>query len=193
MFLGVVVATGMAASPLIIRALTAAEPAGDVRNDKNNLGALFMVVFIPQVLCYGLAVVSSAVLAARHRFVAAATAPAVNNVVAIVAYVVFWQMRGGKPPSLDLSAAEFGVLAGGTTLAVFAFASIPVWIAVRSGGLGRPRLDRSVAGASGLHRAGTWAIVQVAGTLVVTIGAVILGNGTENGTGVFLWAQTFRW
>lgn len=193
MFLGVVVATGMAASPLIIRALTAAEPAGDVRNDKNNLGALFMVVFIPQVLCYGLAVVSSAVLAARHRFVAAATAPAVNNVVAIVAYVVFWQMRGGKPPSLDLSAAEFGVLAGGTTLAVFAFASIPVWIAVRSGGLGRPRLDRSVAGASGLHRAGTWAIVQVAGTLVVTIGAVILGNGTENGTGVFLWAQNFLW
>lgn len=193
MFLGVVVAAGMAASPLIIRALTAAEPSASVRSDKNSLGMVFMLVFIPQVLCYGMAVVSSAVLAARHRFVAAATAPAVNNLVAIAAYVVFWRMRNGRPPSLHLSAGEFGVLAGGTTFAVFAFAAIPVWLAIRSRDLGRPRFDRTVAGQSGLHRAGTWAIIQVAGMLVVTIGAVIIGNGTENGVGVFLWAQNFLW
>lgn len=193
MFLGVVVAAGMAASPLLIRALTAAEPSASIRSDKNSLGTVFMLVFIPQVLCYGMAVVSSAVLAARHRFVAAATAPAVNNLVAIGAYVVFWKMRNGRPPSLHLGAGEFAVLAGGTTFAVFAFASIPVWIAVRSRDMGAPRFDRSLAGEAGLHRAGSWAVVQVAGTLVVTIGAVVLGNGTENGVGVFLWAQNFLW
>jgi len=193
MFLGVVVTAGMVASPLIIRALMAAEPNGTVRGDKNSLGTVFMLIFIPQVLCYGMAVVATAVLAARHRFVAAATAPAVNNLVAILAYWVFWAMRDGRPPSLSLSGGELGVLAGGTTLAVLAFTSIPVWMALRTGDLGRPRLDRSVAGAAGLHRAGTWAIVQVAGTLVVTIGAVILGNGSENGVGAFLWAQNFLW
>lgn len=193
MFLGVVTAAGMAATPLIIRALTAAEPNGGVRSDMNSLGTVFMLIFIPQVMCYGMAVVATAVLAARHRFVAAATAPAINNVVVIAAYWVFWVMRDGKPPSLSLGAGELAVLAGGTTLAVLAFTSVPVWMALRSGEVGRPRLARSVAGASGLHRAGTWAIIQVAGTLVITIGAVVIGNGSENGVGAFLWAQNFLW
>lgn len=193
MLLGIVVVAGMAASPLIIRALTAAEPDGALREDKVALGTGFMLVFIPQVLCYGMAVVASAALAARHRFVAAAAAPALNNVVAIGAYVVFWVLRDGRPPTLDLRAGEFAVLAGGTTLAVIAFASIPVWLAMRAHIMGPPRRSRGEARASGLHRAGSWAIVQVAGTLVVTLAAVVLGNGTANGVGVFLWAQNFLW
>lgn len=193
MFLGMVVVAGMAASPLIIRALTAAEPDGSLRQDKVALGTGFMLVFIPQVLCYGIAVVASAALAARHRFVAAAAAPALNNVVAIGAYVVFWVLRDGRPPTLDLRAGEFAVLAGGTTCAVLAFASIPVWLAVRAGLMGRPKRSQGEARAAGLHRAGSWAIVQVAGTLVVTLAAVVLGNGTDNGVGVFLWAQNFLW
>jgi len=190
-FLGVLTAAAMAASPLIVRAFTAAEPNGAVRADKNELGTLFTLVFIPQVICYGVVIVSSAVLAARRRFVAAALAPAVNNAVAIAAYVVFWAMRDGEAPSLDLSAGQFGVLAGGTTVAVALFAAVPVWLAVRSGGMGLPSRDRSVAARAGLHRAGGWAVVQMTGLLSLNFVAIGLGNGSENGTGVFLWALNF--
>lgn len=193
MFLGVVVLTAMAASPLVIRALTAAEPDAALRQDKVSLGTSFMLIFVPQVLCYGVAVVSSAALAARDRFVAAAAAPAVNNVLAIGVYVIFWVMRDGKPPTLDLSALELAVLAGGTTLAVVGFAAVPVWLAVRAGMMGWPRRGRGEARAAGLYRSGSWAVVQVAGTIAVTITAVVLGNATENGVGVFLWAQNFLW
>jgi putative peptidoglycan lipid II flippase len=184
-------AAGLAASPLIVRAFTAAEPNGQIRADKNALGTFFALVFIPQVFCYGVVIVSSAVLAARHKFLAAAISPAVNNVVVIGVYVVFWAMRHGRPPSLHLSAVEFGVLAGGTTLAVVAFAAVPVWLAVRGGLMGRPNFDRTLAAQAGLHRAGSWAVLQMAGLLSLNFVAIALGNGAENGTGVFLWAQNF--
>lgn len=188
-FCGMVVAVGMAASPLIVRAFTAAEPNGAIRAEKNALGTSFALVFIPQVLCYALVVVASAALAARGRFVAAALAPAVNNIVLIGVYAGFWGMRRGSPPTLDLTAGQFALLAGGTTLAVVVFAAVPVALAVRARVMGWPRLDREVAAQTGLHRAGGWAILQMSGMLSLNFVAIGLGNGAENGTGVFLWGQ----
>ena len=136
---GVVVVIGAVVAPLVARILFA---AGDeaIRADQVWLGTVFLWVFLPQVLFYAGGLVATAVLNADDRFAVPAFAPVLNNVVVILAYLGFWWMRDGEPPSLHLSPAEVAVLAGGTTLGVVVFTSAPVISAVRLGLLHRPRL-----------------------------------------------------
>ena len=48
-----------------------------------------LVVFAPQVLLYGLAVVLYGILQAHRRFTAPAVAPVLSSIVVIAAYLVF--------------------------------------------------------------------------------------------------------
>ena len=57
--------------------------------------AALLVMFVPQIWLYGLAVVSAGVLQAHPRFLAAAAAPLLSSVVVIIAYLVF----AGLPPA----------------------------------------------------------------------------------------------
>lgn len=189
--LALVTAAGVALSPLIVRGFMAAESDPTIYAQKVRLGTAFSMVFVPQVLCYGLAVVSSCVLAARGKFFAAAVAPAVNNVVAIAAYAVYHRLRGGRPPSLHFTPSEFLVIGAGTTVAVLAFAAVPMYFALRTGSMGRPRRTPGLARSVGLHRAGGWAVLQVAFGVALSTIAVVIGNGSSNGVGVYLWAQNF--
>ena len=52
------------------------------------LGARMLVVFAPQILLYGLAVVLYGILQSHRRFVAPALAPVLSSLVVIGAY--FW-------------------------------------------------------------------------------------------------------
>ena len=51
--------------------------------------AALLIMFVPQIWLYGLAVVSAGVLQAHQRFLAAALAPLLSSVVVISAYLVF--------------------------------------------------------------------------------------------------------
>ena len=80
-----------------------------------------LVVFAPQVLLYGLAVVLYGILQAHRRFTAPALAPVVSSLVVIAAYLAFVPLGGayrnnlaGLPVSAEL------VLAAGTTAGVAA-------------------------------------------------------------------------
>jgi putative peptidoglycan lipid II flippase len=189
--LAAVTAAGIALSPLIVRGFMATESNHAIYAEKVRLGTAFTVVFVPQVLCYGLAVVSSCVLAAHRKFLAASLAPAVNNMVAIAAYAAYHVLRHGRPPSLHFSPMEFLVIGVGTTAAVLAFAAVPTWFAVRTGSMGIPRRTPGLARSVGLHRAGGWAVLQVAFGISLSMTAVVIGNGSANGVGVYLWAQNF--
>ena len=101
-----------------------------------GLTRTFLLFFAPQIILYGLAVWASSLLAAYHRFVAAAIAPLASTVVVILSYGVFALVAGravNRAPG-DLAAhiptSGLLVLAGGTTLGVVVLA-LTVLIPVR--------------------------------------------------------------
>ena len=93
--------------------------------------AALLIMFVPQIWFYGLAVVSAGVLQAHHRFLAAALAPLLSSVVVITAYLIFAGISGP---------AALWVLGLGTTLGVVALALTTAVPLFRLGLRIRPRL-----------------------------------------------------
>lgn len=93
-----------------------------------GLTRTFLIFFAPQIILYGLAVWASSLLAAYHRFVAAAIAPLASTTVVIATYGAFAVVAGraSDRASGDLAAkiptSGLLVLAGGTTLGVVVLA-----------------------------------------------------------------------
>ena len=111
--LAVVTAVGMASAPLIARLLVLSEPSTAVAHDKVDVMVPMVLMFVPQLLCYGVAAVTGAALNSKGRYVAAALAPAVNNLIVIAACVAFRAARQGEVADLDLSPAEFMLIGRG--------------------------------------------------------------------------------
>jgi len=118
-----------AARPIVSVLLSSA--SGCPRADLAGVGARMLIVFAPQVLLYGLAVVLYGILQSHRRFGAPALAPLLSSLVVVGAYVVFGVVGGAyvnRPHSLP-PAAEY-LLSGGTTLGVLALvltAVVPAW------------------------------------------------------------------
>lgn len=138
----------LAGAQLYGRAFAKADCAGS-----GEVLAGLLVMFVPQVWLYGLAVVSAGVLQAHSRFLAAAAAPLLSSVVVICAYLTFAALA---PPTAEadltgLSDRALAVLGWGTTAGVLALALATLVPLFRRGLRLRPRLtfaagDRSVVG-----------------------------------------------
>lgn len=187
-FVGVAV-MGIVVSPLLARVLVGGGSSGD--GDRVALATAFLVVFVPQVVGYGLGMVATATLAARRRFVAAAVAPMCNNAIIIAISLWYWWRRDGRPPTLDLTVAEFLVLGVGTTVAVTAFIALPVVALARSGVGWRPRWDRRDPVVAEVRRSVGWAALSVAGTWVPIGAAIVLGGRAPGGVAVFTMTFAF--
>ena len=170
--LTVVAVAALLGAGLYARAYTKADCAGST----GVLTAL-VVMFVPQVWFYGVAVVSAGVLQAHGRFLAAATAPLLSSVVVVAAYVLF---AGLAPPGAgrDLGLLDRPALLAlglGTTAGVVALALCTAVPLARLGAHLRPGLRfapgdaRVVAaiGAAGL--AGL--VLQQVSVLVVNLAA----------------------
>ncbi len=122
------------AAPLLILLLSTGSAAA-TRADYVSAGVPLALLFAPQVFFYGLMAVWSALLNARHRFLAAAWAPVLNNLIAIVTLLAAGSMVSGTPTLDDAleDARILWVLGLGTTagIAVMALSLYPV---VRSTG-----------------------------------------------------------
>jgi len=127
-------ALALAAHPIVSALLSGATGC---RGLLAGVGARMLIVFAPQVLLYGIAVVLYGILQSHRRFGAPALAPLLSSLVVIGAYAGFGEVGGGyvnrlgKLPPL----AEY-LLSGGTTLGVLALvvtAVVPAWrLGVRS-------------------------------------------------------------
>ncbi len=103
------------------------------------LARRMLLMFLPQLFCYGVAVIASGALQAHRRFLAAALAPLVSSAVVITAYVVFAGLADGAlgvdPAGGDLVPRDAeNALALGTTLGVLALA-LTVAVPLRATGL----------------------------------------------------------
>jgi putative peptidoglycan lipid II flippase len=132
-------ALALAAHPIVSALLSGAAdcPHGPLV----GVSARMLIVFAPQVLLYGLAVVLYGILQSHRRFGAPALAPLLSSLVVIGAYAAFGEVGGGYVNRLSElpPLAEF-LLSGGTTLGVLALVATAVIPAWRLGVSSRPTL-----------------------------------------------------
>jgi putative peptidoglycan lipid II flippase len=126
----------VAARPIVTTMLSGA--SGCPHSSLAGVGTRMLIVFAPQVLLYGLAVVLYGILQAHRRFGAPALAPLLSSLVVVGAYLGFGAIGGqyvnrlGALPPLP----EY-LLSGGTTLGVLALvltALVPAWRLRRASG-----------------------------------------------------------
>src|SRR5260221_12995215 len=164
----------IALGPLVLRfaSLTGASPV--VGAAQENVGRLLIVMFIPQIFCYGVVGTATAVMNSRQRFALAAGAPAVENLGTIAVLVAVAVLYGTGTRLGSVPSGEMLLLGLGSTGAAAAHAATQWWGARRAGVLLIPRpgwphseVRVVVAGAlPSLARAGLLAF-QVLSLLVV--------------------------
>jgi putative peptidoglycan lipid II flippase len=187
-------AVAIVARPLISVLLGAAP--GCPRSAMVALGTRMLIVFAPQILLYGLAVVLYGILQAHRRFVAPALAPVVSSLVVIGAYFWFARVAGGSQNlHRPVPAVAWIVLAVGTTAGVAALVATPAVPVTRLRLQMRPTL-RFPAGISARVRS-----LAVAGmvTLIaqdISVAVVIVLANSRGGDGTlvlysFAWAVFF--
>jgi putative peptidoglycan lipid II flippase len=123
------VAVALAAHAIVGALLTGS--AACPRGQLVSVGTRMLIVFAPQVLFYGLAVVLYGILQSHRRFGPPALAPLLSSLVVVIAYAVFGVVGGAYVNRLHAlpPGAEY-LLSGGTTLGVLALvltAVVPAW------------------------------------------------------------------
>ena len=161
-----------------------------------TLAARMLVVFAPQILLYGLAVVLYGILQAHRRFAAPALAPVLSSLVVIGAY--FWfgvAGRGYQDLTRPVPALAWIVLAAGTTAGVAALVVTPLWPALRLRLRLRPSL-RFPAGVGARVRALATAGIATLIAQDASVAVVIVLANSRGGSGSlvlysFAWAVFF--
>ncbi|MDP9453597.1 MAG: hypothetical protein M3P97_09500 [Actinomycetota bacterium] len=188
--LAAVAAVGMVAAPWIMRALVVGVEAPEVRQAQVRLGTTLLWFFLPQVVLYAAGAVATGVLNARGRFALPVAAPIANNVVVVAACALFWRLRDGAAPGLDLTAGQTVVLGLGATTGVLALSAIPLVAVARTGLSLRPRLDLGHPGVRRILHRGGWAALFVVASQALLAVVLVLANGVEGGVVVHQLAST---
>jgi putative peptidoglycan lipid II flippase len=120
------VAVAVAARPIV--SLLLGSGHGNLQAGMLDVGSRMLVVFAPQIVLYGLAVVGYGILQSHRRFTFPALAPVLSSIVVAAAYFAFVPLSDGRgvadlplPAELMLSV---GTTAGVAALAVTALAPV---------------------------------------------------------------------
>jgi putative peptidoglycan lipid II flippase len=154
----------------------------------------FLVLFLPQIPLYGVAVVLSATLQSDRRFLSPALAPLLSSLVVVTTYLVFGEFdptaAGGDLGGLSHRSELF--LGLGTTLGVATLA-LSLLPAVRRSGLRlRPRLRFPAGIARRARHLAAAGIATLAAQNLAVLGVVLLTSHTHAATGS-LTVYTFSW
>jgi len=155
---------------------------------KVDVGARLLLVFAPQVVLYGLAVVATGVLQARRRYLAAAVAPLLSTAVVAAGYFAFAASGSGRSLS-TLRAGGTALLAGGTTAGVLALAATALVPALRGEPGLRPGLRYPPGVAARLRRLGAGGLAAVAAQQLWLV--ITLRLAANEAGGVVVW--TLAW
>ena len=124
------------AAPLIAHLFTLRTHGAD-RHAAQHVATNLIRLFIPQIIFYGLTALLSAMLNARRRFLAAAYAPALNNVVVIALFLLLPHVVTGGGLTLDHVArsAPLVLILGLGTTAGIVLMGVVLLPAVRAAGI----------------------------------------------------------
>jgi putative peptidoglycan lipid II flippase len=191
--LGAIVLAAMAAAPWVMRLLTLGVDNAAVRDAQVELGRFLLLFFLPQVLLYATGAIATALLAAQHRFVAAAAAPVLNNLV-VIGIMVAFRARVDGDTALELDTGAKLLLALGTTAGVLAMTALPLLALRGQGGLLRPRWpsqpeERGELAAVG--RRGLWAAGHLGLNQLLVAVTIVLAARVAGGVVAFQVAFTF--
>jgi putative peptidoglycan lipid II flippase len=180
-----VAVVGAFTAPLLMRALVGGDPTC---RDAVEVGTRMLLVFLPQVVLYGIGVVLAGALQAHRRFLGPALAPLLSSLVVITAYLAY----AAQQPTGDLDGltrAQELTLSVGTTLGV-AVLSLGLLVPLRRAGVAlRPgfRFPPGIAArARGLAGAGMAALAAQQVALVVALR--LAAGGAEGSVVVFVVA-----
>jgi len=130
----------LAARPIVELLLGNGQCTGAV-----DLGTRMLLVFVPQIIFYGVGVVLGGALQAGERFTWPALAPLLSSLVVIAAYLWYGQLAGVGRDAVGLPRADELVLSVGTSVGVVVLACCQV-PAVRRLGISYQRTLRFPAG-----------------------------------------------
>ncbi|MDP8970900.1 MAG: murein biosynthesis integral membrane protein MurJ, partial [Actinomycetota bacterium] len=179
----VIVVAAVAGAPLLARLLTVGVQSPADPATLRRVVTVFLRLFLPQVLFYGLTTIWTAYLNAHRHFATPMFAPVLNNVIVAGVVLVFGATVGFEAVALQqLSTAQLWLLGGGTTAGIVAM-TVPLWpVARRHGWSWRPSLDWGHPMVRRIGRLGGWAVLyvlvnQVGYLVVIVLAGAVPGDG----------------
>lgn len=176
---------GILAAPWLATLFTlGAEGPASAVADLRRVVTLFLRLFLPQVLFYGLTTVWTAYLNAHRHFAAPMFAPVLNNLV-VIAVLLWYGAVVDFQAVADigrLGTRELWLVGAGTTAGIVAM-TLPLWpVSRRHDWSFRPRLDWRHPMVRRVGRLGGWAVLyvvlnQVGYLVVIVLTSAIPGDG----------------
>jgi putative peptidoglycan lipid II flippase len=195
--LAALTAIAMLFAPLIAR-LYALDTTGSERTAQLHVMTVFTLWFLPQMLFYGFTALASALLNAHRRFVAAAYAPVVNNVIVIGVLLAFAHLTSGSRDDwidvrrLNGDSGKLALLGLGTTAGVAATALV-LLPALRHARVHlRPVFDWKHPAVRKMLRLSGWTIGYVVTNQIALLFVLVLAkSGTTGDVSAYLYAYAF--
>ena len=158
-----------------------------------DLVGRFLILFMPQIPLYGVAVVLSAALQADRRFFSPAIAPLLSSLVMVTTYSAFGVLDSGAANDLDTLTDSAWLLLGiGTTLGVATLALCLVPAVRRAGFRLRPTLRFAPGVARQARQLAAAGMVTLIAQNCAVLGVVFLTNYADP-TGGALTVYNFSW
>jgi putative peptidoglycan lipid II flippase len=126
--------------PMVLRFATLGGGVHLAGAEQVQVARLLIVMFIPQIFCYGVVGTATAVMNSRQRFALAAGAPAVENIGTIAVLLATGVFYGTGTSLVQVPRGEMLLLGLGSTGAVALHAATQWWGAKRAGVALLPRL-----------------------------------------------------
>jgi putative peptidoglycan lipid II flippase len=186
----------MLLSPLLARVFVLHEHGPD-RAAQLHVLTILILCFVPQMIFYGFTTLASALLNARHRFVAAAFAPVLNNLVVIGALIVFVERTSGRHSSItDVARVrnDLGLLlllGIGTTAGIVAMALVLVPAVARAGVRLRFVLSWRDPAIRTILRLSGWTAGYVITNQLAQLFVLVLANDSSGNVSAYVYAFTF--
>jgi len=187
-----VTVVGVLLAPVIVRLYTLNVHAKNLA-EQRELATQLLRLFMPQMLFYGIVTLATAMLNARRRFLAAAFAPVLNNLVVIVVFLALPHIADG---SLNVQHVvddtKLVLLMGvGTTagVIVMAIALLPAMARARVHLRFLPQWRHPAV--ITMVRLSGWTVGYVMANQVALFVVTVLANGTAGGPFIYVSAYAF--
>lgn len=194
--LSIFTAATMLLSPLVARLFLVNEH-GASRAAQLHVLTVLILCFVPQMVFYGFTTLASALLNARGRFVAAAFAPVVNNVVVIAVLILFAFESSGRHATISSAAGirdDVGLLlllGLGTTAGIVAMALVLVPAVSRLSMHFRFVLAWRDPAIRQILRLSGWTAGYVVTNQLAQLFVLVLANNTSGNVSAYVYAFTF--